>query len=270
MIQWQTENIQIMKKVQYLLLLILLSACSANNNSAPDSEQMCMSTLWYQNAAEMRAIYYQSFNLAELRVKEALENYDHQKPPAVIVDIDETMLDNSPSEAKNILEGERYSKERWSNWTSLASAKPLPGSLEFALFLKEAGVELFYISNRSVDDLDVTIENLVKFSFPYADTDHVFLKSDTSDKTKRRQTVSTDYNILLLVGDNLGDFSSLFDDRSDKNGKSLVDQYQAEFGQQFIVLPNPMYGSWTSALYGSTSDLSPKEIAELRKTYLYE
>ena len=259
-----------MRKAQILFLLILFSACSSLKTMAPDSEQMTMSTLWYQHAAEMRAIYYQSFNLAELRVKQTMENYSGQKPPAVVVDIDETMLDNSPSEAKNILEGERYSKERWYDWTSKAAAKPLPGSLHFSQMLEEHGVELFYISNRSVNEMEATINNLKKYGFPNADPDHVFLKTNTSNKTERRNKVASSHEIILLIGDNLGDFSEIFDQRDDQYGKTDVDKQKDKFGTKFIVLPNPMYGTWTSALLGSTSGLSPKEIAKLRKTFLVD
>ena len=260
-----------MNRILILFILIFLSACSTsqdNNTSAPDSEQLVMSTLWYQHSAEMRALYYQAFNLAEFRVKEMLAEYDGEKPPAVVVDIDETMLDNSPSEAKNILEGERYSSERWLKWTSLAKAKPLPGSVDFANFLAGAGVELFYISNRREAELDATKENLIKEGFPGIKEDHILLKSDTSDKTSRREKVSEKYEILLLVGDNLGDFDGIFDDRPDDYGKGKVDMNKEEFGKRFIILPNPIYGSWTSALFGSTSDMSPEEIAAHRKKFL--
>ena len=96
-----------MKIFKFLILSILLTGCAAYKSLSPDSEQMVMSTLWYQHSAEMRAIYYQSFSLARLRVEQALSNAGLEKPPAVVVDIDETILDNSPSEARNILEGER-------------------------------------------------------------------------------------------------------------------------------------------------------------------
>ena len=257
-----------MKKLHLLFILILLSACSDEQASAPDSEQLVMSTLWYQHSAEMRALYYQAFNLAEFRVTEKLADYDGEKPPAVVVDIDETMLDNSLSEAKNILEGERYSTERWRSWTGKAMAKPLPGSLDFAKFLTKAGVELFYISNRNVAELQATKDNLVKTGFPDIKEDHILLKSETSDKTERRNKVSDNYEILLLIGDNLGDFSGLFDERSENYGKDLVDEFRNEFGKRFIVLPNPIYGSWTSALFGSTRDMSPTDIAVHRKKFL--
>jgi len=257
-----------MKKIPLILLVVLLSACSGLKTIAPDSEQMVMGTLWFQHSAEMRAIYYQAFNMAELRVNQSLENYQGEKPLAVVVDIDETMLDNSPVEGRNIMEGERYSTERWMNWTAIASAEPLPGSKEFADFLEGAGVELFYISNRSVKELDVTIENLIKHDFPYADVNHVFLKTDTSSKKARRANLSSTHEITLLIGDNLGDFSEVFEDRSDRLGKGMVDRYKKDFGSRFIILPNPMYGSWTSAIYGSTSKLSPRKIAKKRKIYI--
>ncbi len=107
-----SEEYTIMKKIYLLPLIFLLSACTVLRFVSPDSEQMTMSTLWYQHSAEMRALYYQSFNLAEYRVQQALQNPDSEKPPAVVVDIDETILDNSHSEAKNILEGESLIRSR--------------------------------------------------------------------------------------------------------------------------------------------------------------
>ena len=256
-------------KIYSFLLIIILSSCSASDHTAPDSEQLVMSTLWFQRSAEMRALYYQAFNIAEMRVDQALENYTGDKKPAVVVDIDETILDNSPSEALNILEGERYSDERWMEWTSRAEAEPLPGSREFADYLVHKGVELIYISNRKVEEMIPTIENLKKYGFPNADAGHIFLKSETSSKKERREKVAEQYNIILLIGDNLGDFTELFDDRSDNMGKPAVDSLQERFGKDFIVLPNPIYGSWTSAMFRS-SGLSPQEIAEKRKSYLID
>jgi 5'-nucleotidase (lipoprotein e(P4) family) len=256
-------------KTYSFLLIIILSSCSVSDHKSPDSEQMVMSTLWYQRSAEMRALYYQAFNLAEMRVEQAMENYTGEKTPAVVVDIDETILDNSPSEARNILEGERYSDERWMEWTSHAEAEPLPGSLEFARYLVRKGVEMIYISNRKIEEIIPTIENLEKHGFPNADAGHIFLKSESSSKKERREKVADQYNIIMLIGDNLGDFSELFDDRSNNMGKPLVDSLQDRFGKDFIVLPNPIYGSWTSALFRS-SGLSPKEIAKRRKSFLID
>jgi 5'-nucleotidase (lipoprotein e(P4) family) len=251
-----------------LTISILTSGCSEKQSSAPDSEQMIMATLWYQHSAEARALYYQAYNLAKLRVEQALDTLPEGISLAVVADIDETILDNSPSEGKNILDGKSYSPARWKDWTEQRSAKALPGSLEFARFLSKVGVDLYYISNRSTDELDATLDNLQRLSFPFADKEHILLKSDQSDKTARRQLVMENNIIILLLGDNLNDFSNVFEDRTENYGFNMVDKLSDEFGKRFIVFPNPLYGSWTKPVYGSTTGMSPHEIALKRKSYI--
>ncbi|MBT3749986.1 MAG: 5'-nucleotidase, lipoprotein e(P4) family, partial [Bacteroidetes bacterium] len=174
-----------MRYITLISFILIITACG-RQKSAPDAEQLVMSSLWFQNSAEARALYYQAYNIARLRIELALDTLDDNNKYAVVADIDETILDNSPSEARNILEGERYSNERWMAWTSEAKAQLMPGSLDFANFLKDRGVELYYISNRSVDEKDVTLANLKKFGFPFADDKHVLLKEEESSKTPRR------------------------------------------------------------------------------------
>ena len=227
-----------------------------------------MSALWFQRSAEARALYYQGYNLAAQRVRLALDTLPAQIRKAVITDIDETVLDNSASEGKNIKDGLGFSSERWKAWTDARQATPLPGSLEFARFLEEAGVELFYISNRSVDELEATIDNLKKFGYPFADEKHVLLKSVSSDKTDRRQLVSENFSILLLLGDNLNDFTEVFGNRSENYGFDQTDLLQSEFGKRFIVFPNPMYGTWTKPIEAGLENPSSAEKAEHRKSFL--
>lgn len=250
-----------------LIFIFLIPSCKTDT-PAPDAEQMVMATLWFQHSGEARALYYQAYNLAELRVRQALDTLPDNLPKAVIADIDETILDNSPSEGKNILEGNRYSSERWKTWTDNRSATGLPGSLEFAMFLESVGVDLYYISNRSVDEQNATLNNLKKLGYPFADAEHILLKSDQSTKTPRRQLVAKNHYIILLLGDNLNDFSDVFEDRSQAYGFETVDKYSEEFGNRFILLPNPLYGSWTKPVYGSTSGMNPKEIAIKRKSFV--
>ena len=74
------------------------------------------------------------------------------------------------------------------------------------------------------------------------------VKINSSDKEPRRQQILEKYNVLLLCGDNLSDFSNVFY-REGKNTKEQVDALHAQFGKKFIVLPNPMYGDWEKPLY---------------------
>jgi 5'-nucleotidase (lipoprotein e(P4) family) len=260
-----------MKKFILMIIGVALiaSACKQNDFDKQQSQDhLIMSVLWYQKSAEMKALYYQSFNWAKLRVETDIDKNPSDKPKAVIVDIDETMLDNSPFEANCIQTGVGYTSETWKNWTSMMNAKALPGAVEFSHYAQSLGVEVFYISNRSVDEFDETLKNLQNENFAYADSTHLILKTTTSSKTERRNIVKENYEIILLIGDNLGDFSEIFEDRSSNFGFKAVEENKELFGDRFIVLPNPMYGNWESPILDYRKDLSDKEKYELRKSKL--
>lgn len=236
----------------YLLLLLLLPLALSPMRSSAQAvpEESVTAVLWFQRSAEYRALCYQAYNLARLRVLEYLENPDSVKPSAVIFDIDETLLDNSPSEARNIIDGKTFSQERWKAWSDQASADFIPGGLNFCHFLAANGIEVIYLSNRLTSETTATLQNLQKWSFPYADSSHLYLKSDISSKELRRNIIENQYAVVLLIGDNLSDFDQVFEDRSVNFGFNTIDSLSSEMGKKFIVLPNPMYGDWTKPLNG--------------------
>jgi len=264
-----------MRKIFFVLsaISILISSCSENLDQKKQennpNEHLVMATLWFQRASECRALYYQAFNMAKLSLDNQLSaDSDKSKPKAVVVDIDETVLDNSPFETNSIRTGKNFSHETWKEWTDMSKASPTPGSLEFLRYAELNGVETYYISNRSTSALVKTIENLKNMGFPFADEHHVLLKSETSIKTERRNKVLETHDILILMGDNLGDFDELLEDRSTDFGFSKVDQMKAQFGRRFIILPNPMYGSWEKEVLKSNKKLNTSEKENLRKKQL--
>ncbi|MBU8893676.1 MAG: 5'-nucleotidase, lipoprotein e(P4) family [Bacteroidales bacterium] len=260
-----------MKKLALLSIgiVILLHSCKQNDfDESKSQDHLIMSTLWYQKSGEMKAIYYQCFNWAKLRVEMSLQNNHSEIKKAVVVDIDETMLDNSPFETKSINTGQGYSRETWGGWTSKIDAKPLPGAVEFSKYAESRGVEVFYISNRGVADFDVTLKNLQNENFAFADSAHLLLKTNTNSKKERRSLVTENYEIILLIGDNLGDFSEIFEDRSLNYGFDEVEKHKSDFGDKFIVLPNPMYGSWENAVFENNKELTNEEKYALRKNAL--
>jgi len=231
-------------KIKYMavLFIFLLSGCQNQSNEG-GQDYLIEAALWYQQSAEMEALYYQAFNWAGRVIMEKY-NEDMSKPPAVVLDIDETILDNSPSTGYQIHEGVAYSEDHWTEWCDLMEAEPLPGSLAFTRLADSLDVEVIYISNRRKDLADVTLKNMQNLGFPNADTLHVFFKGETSSKDSRRDLVREHYNIVLFIGDNLGDFDGVFDDRTDGHAKKLVSEHSDLFGTEYIILPNPMYGSW--------------------------
>lgn len=225
-----------------LFAVIIVRACSP---ASPETSQehLLQATLWYQHSAEKEALYLQSFHWAGRLLDEKLST-GKIKAPAVVLDIDETILDNSPQTARQIIENRPYSDAMWDEWCSLAAAEALPGALEFVSKAKQLGVEVFYISNRGIHLMEYSLSNLRSAGFPFADTSHVLLKTDTSVKDARRAQVASSHEILLLIGDNLGDFSGIFDEREQGAALEHVREKKELFGDRYIMLPNPMYGSW--------------------------
>lgn len=262
-------------KIHYLVIVIFLISViygfkpEQDVNVKTDNEYLLMATLFQQKAAEKRALSYQAFNIAKLRLDNELRISRLTKTLAVIVDVDETVLDNSPFEAKSILENSDYPKY-WDEWCKLAEAEPLAGSVEFLNYAKSKGVVVFYITNRKINLLDATLKNLKEKGFPYADQEYVLMRTDDSNKESRRDIVAANHHIVLLMGDNLGDFMHVFDNRKIDDRFSLIDKYKADFGSKFIVLPNPMYGSWVDVLFNNNYDLSKEEKIELLNKQLID
>ena len=240
-----------LRNFSVLLLVLILSSCRQVPSSGASQDHLLQATLWYQHSAEMKALYYQAFNWAAV-VLEREVAHPSGRPRAVVLDIDETVLDNSPQTGRQILDGVPFSPDIWDRWCRLEAAEALPGVLDFTLRATELGVEVFYISNRGDHLTDPTLANLQKLGFPNADRDHVLLKSTTSDKDARRAMVSVDHDLVMLIGDNLGDFSGVFDERADGRDLEEVERNREKFGYEFILLPNPMYGSWEKPYRGDS------------------
>jgi 5'-nucleotidase (lipoprotein e(P4) family) len=204
--------------------------------------------VFQQRAAEYSALCQQAYNLASWQIDAAVK-MPHDKPLAIISDIDETLLDNSPYAVEMAKKGQTYDQVTWFEWTSKADAQPMFGSQAFYNDTAKKGIEIFYITNRSVKDKPGTIENLKKFGFPNADDTHVIVREIVSSKEQRRQKVAETHDIVLLLGDNLSDFSSAFDKKNELQRRQGVTDNAAAFGKKFIILPNTGYGDWESAIF---------------------
>ena len=251
-----------MKKLIIVTCSIILASCGTVKQKSMSREenqdQLILATLWYQRSAEMKALYLQCYRNAEIALAENLAWADGVLPPAVVLDIDETVLDNSPFEAWEILQNKPYNSSDWKRWVDLASAAPLPGAVEFTHYADSLGVEVFYVSNRTVDALGPTIRNLWSLGFANADSTHMFLKETTSSKVERRATIGNDYDIVMLIGDNLADLSDVYESRGDDFGFAAVDADSELFGTRYIILPNPMYGSWMPGVMPGVSPPTPR------------
>ncbi|PLX09402.1 MAG: 5'-nucleotidase, lipoprotein e(P4) family [Marinilabiliales bacterium] len=212
------------------------------------SEFLINATLWVQQSAEYEACCYQAFNYAKLALDTRINLANMDKPLAVVFDVDETLLDNSYYEANLIENNTTYTSETWKEWSDMQCATAIPGAIDLLNYVQSKGVEIIYISNRRENELEASISNMEKIGFPAVPVENFYFRTDESSKVARREMVSEKYNIVLLVGDNLADFDGMFEDRSENMGKDVVTNNKDNFGTEFIILPNPMYGKWERAL----------------------
>ena len=255
-----------------LPLLYSLNAIAQAPTEPAQNTYIEGATLWQQSSGERRALSYQAFTLARMMLDRDLKmNRRNRKPRAVIVDIDETILDNSRFEGMLLKNRVNYNQKDWTEWINRAEAEAVPGAVEFLRYATSRGVRVFYITNRNDIQKAGTATNLKKLGFPNVNDQTLLVQTDpkNSSKEPRRQSVGAKYRIVLLMGDDLNDFSDVFENSKTVDARvAAADRYQAEFGKRFIVLPNPMYGNWESAIYGYNFKLTEAEKAEKRRSLL--
>lgn len=218
-------------------------------------QQNADAVIYQHTSAEIFRLYEQCYELARIRLDVNLA-HAHTLPAAVIVDIDETVLDNSSYQVKNAAMGRTYTPETWREWALMGSAKALPGSLAFLRYSSEKGCTIHYITNRSEEEKNATVKNLHELGFPNADDAHVWCMEGTdTNKFKRREKVAASHFVALLVGDQLRDFHEDFKDRTLDHGRDRVMAMRDTLRDWFILLPNPMYGTWMDPVAGKVDSL---------------
>ena len=225
--------------------------------------------LWMQASAEYQAATTTVYRAAADKLDVALKerNWDALVtgergnaatglPPAVVMDVDETVLDNSPYQARLVRDGKEYDEVTWDAWVAEKKAKAVPGVVDFARAATAKGVTVLYLSNRAVHLKDATIANLKAVGMPVKD-DSVFLGLGTvvegceqngSEKDCRRRLAGQQYRVLMQFGDQLGDFVQITANTRDGRAE-LLEAYGDWFGERWFMLPNPSYGSWEPALF---------------------
>lgn len=233
---------------------------------------------WMQTSAEYQANSVQTYRAALTRLDAALADpqWDALVPsdrivpvtglkPAVVVDIDETVLDNSPYQARLIRSGLAYDDATWAQWVDEQSARPVPGAVKFTQAADARGITVIYLSNRTHDQRTASLANLRAVGFPVAD-ESVYLgkgmpvddcqQTSSSEKHCRRQWVSRNYRVLMQFGDQLGDFVQPRPNTAEVRA-DLVKQYESWFGERWWMLANPSYGDWQPALFDNDWSLTP-------------
>jgi 5'-nucleotidase (lipoprotein e(P4) family) len=246
------------------LITATFAFSQTKSNIADIDDSKSLSVLYQQESAEYRALCYQAFNIAKLRLNQIKKSDFRKNHLAIVTDLDETIIDNSYSEANLIRENKSYTNASWKKWTNLSAATAVPGAVEFLKFAHEKGVEIFYISNRDTSANQSTLINLKKLDLPNADSEHLLLYTKQSPKEYRRQLVMKNHKVVMFLGDNLNDFTDVFEKKNTAERFELTNEFAQEWGNKFIVLPNATYGEWENAIYQYNYKLTPEEKKAIR------
>jgi len=252
-----------------------LFALALPAQAADPADDGLLATLWMQKSIEYKGAALTAFTLARIRLDQALadknwtaapgeQNGAYQdKPPAVVLDVDETIMDNSGYQAWTVIAGTRFDPKTWTAYVNSQTSLAIPGAVEFTKYAESKGVKVFYVTNRTKEEEPGTAKNMEALGFPMGGNVDTLLTSReqpdwTSAKSTRRAYIAKDYRILLNLGDNYGDFSD--DYRGDEAAR--LKSYEANkdrFGKEWIMLPNPTYGSFESATFNHDFKKTPDE-----------
>ena len=244
----------------------LLTSGLAQAQTATPANDALLATLWTQRSVEYKANALTVFALARLRLDEALadrnwtaapaeQKADYQAlPPAVVLDVDETLLDNSRYQVWMLKNDQTFSTKSWNQFCAAQISTAIPGAVEFTKYAESKGVKVFYITNRGVETEKDTRENMARLGFPMGGNVDTFLMQGEkpewgSAKGTRRAVVTRDYRVLLNIGDNFGDFDDRYRTSESERAKAFESD-MAYWGRQWLMIANPTYGSFDTATYG--------------------
>ena len=276
-----TNGIRVAARLRIWVLCgaVALSVAGMARADDPAADDNLNATLWTQRSVEFKGNALTAFSLATLRLDQALADKDwaaateqtgnyQDLPPAVILDVDETLLDNSAYQAWMVKNDESFHPKTWGPFVKTESSTEIPGALAFTRYADAHGVKVFYVSNRDASLEEATRANLKRLGFPMGgNVDTVLLKKEKKEwgsrKGNRRSHVAKDYRILLLVGDNYGDFVDGYK-QTQAERLALMQKHQDRWGSSWIVVSNPTYGSWESSPYGFNYKLSGAEKRKMK------
>ena len=244
----------------------LLTSGLAQAQTATPANDALLATLWTQRSVEYKANALTVFALARLRLDEALadknwtaapaeQKADYQAlPPAVVLDVDETLLDNSRYQVWMLKNDQTFSTKSWNQFCAAQISTAIPGAVEFTKYAESKGVKVFYITNRGVETEKDTRENMARLGFPMGGNVDTFLMQGEkpewgSAKGTRRAVVTRDYRVLLNIGDNFGDFDDRYRTSESERAKAFESD-MVYWGRQWLMIANPTYGSFDTATYG--------------------
>ena len=264
----------------FLLITITYGYSYASEEDKSFQEQSMLSVLYVQTSTEFAANNIQTFNNASKALDMAIQdktwtaaleqkNNFSSKKPAIIVDVDETVLDNSSFQSRTILSGLSY-PNGWAKWVNESKASAVEGVYEFLHHANDNDVKIFYVTNRLESFREPTIKNLKRLGLPFDDNKNTLIMrvdENVRDKTERRRNIADDYRIVLLVGDQLTDFISTKEAyvfHSDR--KKLAKKYSDMWGSKWFMITNPTYGRWELSIYDKMPKSEDEAIQKRKET----
>ncbi|WP_172328043.1 5'-nucleotidase, lipoprotein e(P4) family [Mangrovicoccus sp. HB161399] len=260
--------------------LALPAAAPVLAQEAVPQNDLMNATVWMETSVEYKATVMQLYKMAQAQLDAALadsswtavpdkqgEGYE-DLPVAIISDLDETMLDNGNYEASLITRGTSYSSSEWADYVESKTSDAVPGAVDFANYADSKGVKVFYVSNRKEPGKEATIANMEALGFPMGgNVDTVLLRGGMEEwgsaKENRIAYVAENYRVLLLMGDNLGDFTDKAEGSLEERD-AFLSEAADHFGHDWIMFPNPEYGSWESATFGGDWSLSGDQRRQMK------
>ena len=258
-----------------MILMLVVAGCAQQPVAPPADEEPDLGILWVRDAAEYRALSLQAYGAASEDLRNLLDDKSwsalphqaeaHDLPPAIIFDVDETLVTNVMFQIE--LEPP-FRNHKLDDWNAAGTATPVPGAPEFVRLARASGIETFFITNRPCEPKEgitdpcpqksVTIDDLNEAGIP-ADNSNVLMANErpewTREKKARRDLIAQDYRVIMLVGDDLGDFipctrarpvAPCTEGATKASRDRDVEEHKAYWGNGWYVLPNPMHGSWTT------------------------
>lgn len=261
------------RKIAKLLLTALcLSAFSVveanpieNSVTGDIRKEAYVNGVIYQESAEVKGLQKQAYTLATLQLDRILsQKKDVEKPLAIISDIDQTIMDDTNYQAEQLLSPGTWDNGPWDGYYKAIGTEAnvaLPGAVDFFNYAKSKGISIFYITNRDYDTVDLTVAELAHAGLPYADNEHVLVMDPdgSSNKDSRREKVLEKYDVVMYLGDNIGDFTSAFKREYGaikRTELATAPEYINNWGTIWIVLPNATYGDYVGAVWNNDKNVN--------------
>jgi len=243
-------------------------ALNSQESTSTGAHEDLDALLWLRTSAEFDALTLQTFVAATRKLGEALvdPNWNalvsqeqtgaaaNTRPPCVVVDVDETMLDNSVFQMELIQSDTEYESGVWNEFVQKRASPAIVGAVEFIQACRASGVKIFFVTNREASVESATRDNLISQGLMLeSDPDRILSKNEqpgwSSDKASRRRAVAKKYRVLLLIGDDLNDFLSAKNLTIEQRSQLYLAN-KKNWGQSWFVTPNPNYGSWEQTTFG--------------------